>query len=116
MELKDKKCDCSTGNVQRLSSESIDELLSKVHGWAVVEESHPNQQRKQYLNKHYRFPDFLSSVLFVQQLASVAEEQNHHPRIIIDYKKVTVEIYTHVVKALTENDFILAAKYDEIKR
>ena len=108
MKLRDKKCACTTKNVEQLTSEGIDELLKEVQGWEVVDNRH--------LKKEYQFPDYLSGVQFVNQLAAIAEEQNHHPDIYLRWGKVTVEIYTHVVNGLTDNDFILAAKYDAIKK
>ena len=108
MKLSDKRCDCTVKNVQKLTSEGIEELLQHVQGWKVVDEHH--------LTKEYKFKDYLRGVQFVNQLAAIAEEQNHHPDIYLRWGKVTVEIYTHVVNGLTDNDFILAAKYDAIKK
>ena len=108
MELKDKKCDCSTKNVQKLTLEGIEELLKEVKDWKVVDGHH--------LTKEYKFKDYLSGVQFVNQLATIAEEQNHHPEIYLGWRKVKVEIYTHAVKGLSDNDFILAAKYDALQK
>lgn len=107
MEFKDKKCNCTVKNVEQLDQDGIDGLLKEVKGWKVVENHH--------LMKKYKFKDYMGWVRFVNQLAAIAEEQNHHPLIHLDYRKVTVEIYTHVVNGLTDNDFILAAKYDALK-
>lgn len=108
MKLRDKKCDCTTKNVERLNQKGIDELLKEVDGWSIDENKH--------LKKQYKFPDFRTALEFVNQLGAIAEEQNHHPDIYLQWGKVTVEIYTHVVKGLTDNDFILAAKYDALKK
>ena len=108
MKLKDKRCDCATGNVQRLTQEEIEMLLKEVKGWEVVDSHH--------LSKEYTFKKYLEAVQFVTQLAAIAEEQNHHPDIYLTWGKVRVEIYTHVVNGLSDNDFILAAKYDALKK
>jgi len=112
MKFRDKRCDCASAdvvkNLQCLSSEGIDQLLPNVEGWQVVENHH--------LSKEYRFPDYDAGIQFVNQLARIAEEENHHPTILIDYKRIVVSIYTHAVHGLTENDFILAAKYDALKK
>lgn len=108
VKFRDKKCNCTTKNVKLLTQEDIEELLKEVQGWEVVNNHH--------LRKQYQFPNYLNGVQFVNQLAAIAEEQNHHPLIHLDYRKVTVEIYTHVVNGLTDNDFILAAKYDALKK
>lgn len=107
MPFKDHTCACTTKQVERLSPEGIEALLKEVHGWEVVENHH--------LRKGYKFPSYLDGVAFVNQLAAIAEEQNHHPEMYLGWRRVTVEIYTHVVKGLTDNDFILAAKYDAVK-
>lgn len=106
MDLKDRTCTCSTGNAKKLSTESIEQLLGALADWKVVDNHH--------LQKEYKFSSYLEGVDFVTQIANIAEEQDHHPRIVLDYKKVSVGIYTHVVDGLTDNDFILAAKYDAI--
>ncbi|MDP3699206.1 MAG: 4a-hydroxytetrahydrobiopterin dehydratase [Nanoarchaeota archaeon] len=108
MKLQDKKCDCTTTNVQKLTPKGIDELLKEVPGWEVVDGHH--------LSKEYKFKKYLDGVQFVNQLAAIAEEQNHHPDIYLTWGKVRVEIYTHVINGLSDNDFILAAKYDAIKK
>ena len=108
MPFKDKKCNCNSKNVQKLSPEGIEELLKEVDGWNVV-----NNHR---LSKEYPFKNYPDAVQFVNQLAAIAEEQNHHPDIYLTWGKVKVDIYTHVVNGLSDNDFILAAKYDALKK
>ena len=106
MNLCDKQCDCNTRGVQVLNSSRIEELIQEVENWEVIDSHH--------LKKEYRFPSYLDGVQFAVRLAAIAEEQNHHPSIILNYRRVVVEIYTHVVNGLTDNDFILAAKYDQL--
>lgn len=108
MKLKDKKCDCATGEVQKLTAKGIEALLKEVKGWKVIDNHH--------LSKEYTFKKYPEAAQFVNQLAAIAEEQNHHPDIYLTWGKVRVEIYTHVVDGLSDNDFILAAKYDALKR
>lgn len=109
MKLKDKKCDCVTpGKAKRLSEQGIQDLLKEVKGWRVVDGHH--------LTKEYTFPNYQSGVDFVNKLAAIAEEQQHHPDILLRYGKVRVSIYTHVIDGLSDNDFILAAKYDTLKK
>lgn len=108
MKLQDKKCNCTAQNVQRLTPEGVEELLKEVEGWKVIENHH--------LSKEYKFPNFQKALQFVNQLGAIAEEQNHHPEIYLTWRKVRVDIYTHVVNGLTDNDFILAAKYGAVKK
>ena len=107
MIFRDKKCACDTGNVQKLTAEGIEKLLKEVEGWKVVDNHH--------LSKEYRFKKYPDQE-FVDKLIEIANEQNHHPDIYLAWGKARVEIYTHVVNGLTDNDFILAAKYDAIKK
>ncbi len=106
MKLRDKKCNCTTGNVQKLTPEGIEDLLKQVHGWKVEN----GRLQKEYKFKRYPDQDF------VDKLIEIANQQNHHPEIYLSWGKARVEIYTHVVNGLTDNDFILAAKYDAIRK
>ena len=68
-----------------------------------------------HLSKEYKFKKYPDAD-FVNQLIAIANEQNHHPEIYLSWGKARVEIYTHVVNGLSDNDFILAAKYDAIRK
>jgi 4a-hydroxytetrahydrobiopterin dehydratase len=81
-------------------------LLGEPQQWNVVNEHH--------LVRSYKFPDFKSALAFVNRVAAVAEEQGHHPDILLGWGKVEVTIWTHKVDGLTESDFILAAKIDRL--
>jgi 4a-hydroxytetrahydrobiopterin dehydratase len=80
-------------------------LMEQLDGW-TFEQGH--------LTKSYVFSDFASGLAFVNRLGAIAEEQGHHPDIYITWGKVSVEIWTHKIDGLTESDFILAAKFDEV--
>lgn len=82
-------------------------LAELAEGWRIVEEKK--------LAKLFEFKDFVQSMAFVNKIAEVAEFEQHHPDIIIQYNKVTVELWTHAILGLSENDFILAAKIDQIR-
>jgi len=77
-----------------------------VPDWQVVDEHH--------LARTFRFPDFVSALAFVNRVGELAETEGHHPNIFLAWGKVTVEVWTHKVDALTESDFILAAKIDRL--
>lgn len=79
--------------------------MEQLDGWAF-EQGH--------LAKSYSFADFKGALEFVNKIGAIAEEQGHHPDIYMTYGKVSVEIWTHKIDGLTESDFILAAKFDEI--
>ena len=107
-ELARRTCVPCKGGVPPLKGEELKSLTRQVHGWKVIEEHH--------IEKSYDFSDFVSALEFVKAVGAVAEEQGHHPDILLRWGKVTVTIWTHKIDGLTESDFILAAKLDEIPR
>jgi 4a-hydroxytetrahydrobiopterin dehydratase len=80
-------------------------LKEQLDGWAF-EQAH--------LAKTYHYPDFAGALEFVNKIGAISEEQGHHPDIYMTWGKVSVEIWTHKIDGLTESDFILAAKFDEV--
>lgn len=68
------------------------------------------------IQREYRFKDFKEVIAFFNRIAQIAEEENHHPDLKIGYNRVGVELSTHALKGLSENDFILAAKFDRAIR
>lgn len=105
-ELAKKHCVPCVGGVPPLAPDKIAELLGQIDGWHVVDGHH--------LEKEYRFPDFLQALAAVNRIGALAEEQGHHPDLYLAWGKVKVVIWTHKIDGLTESDFILAAKSDEI--
>ena len=106
MPLADKTCIPCRGGVPALKGAQLDNLKPEVPGWNVVNEHH--------LHKIYRFPDFKTALEFVNRAGAVAEEQGHHPDLLLAWGKVEVTIFTHKIDGLTESDFILAAKIDRL--
>jgi 4a-hydroxytetrahydrobiopterin dehydratase len=88
-----------------LSDEEIKSRLAELNGW---------RQRGEYIVKSFDRGDFVGSVKFVDSLAGPAEEMNHHPDIAISWSQVEVAISTHAEGGLTENDFELAMKVEEL--
>ena len=107
MGLSDKHCVPCRGGVPPLKGEPLEALKAQVPGWQVVEEHH--------LTKTFTFPDFLSALDFVNRVGAVAEVEGHHPDLYLAWGKVDVKTWTHKIDGLTESDFILAAKIDELK-
>lgn len=108
MELKEKKCiPCENKDMPPLTPEEIAPLLTQVKEWTLSED-------KNKISKNWVFKDFLKSMSFVDQVADVAEGEAHHPDIHIFYNKVTLELTTHSIGGLSENDFIIAAKIDSL--
>jgi 4a-hydroxytetrahydrobiopterin dehydratase len=108
MDLKEKKCiPCENKNMPPLTIEEIAPLLIQVKEWTLSED-------KKKISKNWVFKDFLKAMNFVDQVADVAEAEGHHPDIHISYNKVTLELSTHSIGGLSENDFIVAVKIDSL--
>lgn len=106
-ELAKKKCVPCAGGVPHLKGKELHELLSKLNSsWKIIED------RK--LEKEYEFSDFRHALSFTNKIGEVAEHEGHHPDIYLAWGKVKVMIWTHKINGLTESDFILAAKCDEV--
>ncbi len=104
-DLLKKKCVPCEGGMAPLSREQAEEYLAKVSGWKLSGDG-------KQISKEYKFKDFIGSVNFVDNIAGIAEEEGHHPDIHIFYNKVRLDLSTHSIGGLSENDFILAAKID----
>jgi 4a-hydroxytetrahydrobiopterin dehydratase len=109
MGLKEKRCVPCEGGTPPLDQAAIEKLLGQVSGWSTLAEA--GQAR---LRKRFEFVDFLAAMAFVDKMAAVAEEEQHHPDFCVHYSRVDVTLWTHAVGGLSENDFILAAKIDAI--
>ena len=66
------------------------------------------------LHKSFHFPDFKSALAFVNKVGELAEEQGHHPDILLSWGKAEITLWTHKINGLTESDFIMAAKIDQL--
>jgi pterin-4a-carbinolamine dehydratase len=101
MDLTKKHCvPCETGE-GKLEISKIKELMPLVQDWFLVGDQ---------IKRDFKFKNFKEAIKFVDDVAKIAEEEGHHPDIYIFYNKVNLTLYTHAVKGLSENDFILAAK------
>lgn len=109
--LADKNCVPCKGDLPPLKGHQLPEMLAQLSDreqWNVVREHH--------LLRTYPFPDFKSALTFVNRIGELAEQQGHHPDILLSWGKVEVKIWTHSIDGLTESDFILAAKIGRLPR
>ncbi len=106
MSLSRKECIPCKGGVPPLKGEELEKLKEQVEGWDVIKEHH--------ISKTYKFSNFVKALTFVNKVGDTAEEQGHHPEMYLAWRKVGITICTHKIDGLTESDFILAAKIDEI--
>ncbi len=107
-ELAAKTCVPCRGGVPPLKGEELRKLQREVPGWEVAKEHH--------LHKAYTFSDFKSALAFTNRVGALAEEQGHHPDILLTWGKVEITIWTHKIDGLTESDFILAAKIEQLPK
>ena|SRR5687768_15825442 len=105
-ELASKDCVPCRGGVPPLGRDEVDKLMDQVPGWEVVNDHH--------LRKEFKFEDFKETLGFVNRVGDLAEEQWHHPDINFGWGRAEVTIWTHKINGLTESDFILAAKIDQL--
>ncbi|OGK13545.1 4a-hydroxytetrahydrobiopterin dehydratase [Candidatus Roizmanbacteria bacterium RIFCSPLOWO2_01_FULL_38_12] len=92
-----------------MNSSQIDKFSPQVPEWAVVD-----QENIAKLMRKFKFKNFAESISFADKVGELAEKNGHHPRLIVDWGKVTVLWWTHAVKGLHRNDFIMAAKTDAL--
>ncbi|MEX2007537.1 MAG: 4a-hydroxytetrahydrobiopterin dehydratase [Candidatus Levyibacteriota bacterium] len=109
MDLIRKHCVPCEGGTPPFSEAEEDQYLGKVSNWSLIRDT------EHKLRKQFTFKDFKETMKFVNKVADIAEAEQHHPDIKIVYNKVQIELFTHAVGGLSENDFILAAKIDELK-
>jgi 4a-hydroxytetrahydrobiopterin dehydratase len=105
MVLTAQKCKPCEKGTPPLSAEQAAELANGVPGWTLHEKS---------IDREFRFSGFREAIAFVNRVADLAEEEGHHPDIHIYYSRVRLELSTHKIGGLSQNDFILAAKIDEL--
>ncbi len=104
--LSERECVPCRGGVPPLRGDEIKKLIEQLDEWEAVEEHH--------LKKSYEFKDFRESLVFVNRVGALAEEQGHHPDICFGWGRAEITIWTHKIDGLTESDFILAAKIDKL--
>lgn len=110
-DLADKTCVPCRGGVPPLKGQdlaAIHQQLPEPAQWNIVDEHH--------LTRTYKFPDFKTALAFVNKVGDLAEEQGHHPDILLAWGKAEITTWTHKINGLTESDFILAAKIDRLPR
>jgi len=109
-DLANKKCVPCEGGVPSLDLSQIHKYQKKVDGWDVK----PNEKKIYFLEKNFKFKNFLESQEFVNKVGTISENEGHHPDILFGWGYAKIRITTHAIEGLSENDFILAAKIDKI--
>lgn len=107
MTLAQKTCVPCRGGMPALGKPEAEKLLKEIPDWDLLDNATK-------ISRTYRFKDFMEALTFVQQVARTAEGEGHHPDITFGWGYATVMYYTHKIKGLHENDFVMAAKADEL--
>lgn len=106
--LADKNCVPCRGGVPPLKGEELNKIHGSIPEWQVINEHH--------LHREFRFPDFKQALDFVNRVGAVAEQEGHHPDILLSWGKAGITLWTHKIDGLTESDFIMAAKIDRLAK
>ncbi len=107
--LSDKTCEACRAGSPLATREEVAEYMSQLAGWQILDVAGVN-----HLQKGYSFKNFAQALKFTNQVGAIAEEENHHPAILTEWGKVTVTWWTHKIAGLHTNDFIMAAKTDDL--
>jgi len=106
-DLLQKKCVPCEGGTPPLTRQEAEKYLKQVAGWQLSADA-------KKISRRFVFKDFKEAMAFVNKVAALAESEGHHPDIYILWNQVRLQLTTHAIKGLSENDFILAAKIDQI--
>ncbi len=108
MDLTQKHCiPCESGDPP-VPDGREEELHKQIPNWLLLRDG------THKLRRQFKFKDFKEAISFVNKIAEVAEKEGHHPDIYIFYNKAQIDLFTHAVGGLSENDFIMAAKIDTL--
>jgi 4a-hydroxytetrahydrobiopterin dehydratase len=108
-DLHQLKCVACRGGEPVLNDSEIADLIPHIPEWQVVE---VNDVKR--LEREFRMKDFIEAIAFTNKIGLISEKEDHHPLIVTEYGKVTVAWWTHKIKGLHQNDFIMAAKTDKL--
>jgi 4a-hydroxytetrahydrobiopterin dehydratase len=108
-ELVKEKCVACRRDSPRVTDAEIEELGAQLPGWSVIQ-----RDAIPRLERVFKFPDFAQALAFTNRIGAIAEEQGHHPALLTEWGRVTVNWWTHKIRGLHRNDFIMAAKTDEL--
>jgi 4a-hydroxytetrahydrobiopterin dehydratase len=103
--LSNKQCKPCEGGIPALTQDEINRLIKQLDGWV---------QTDQRIGKIYEFKNYYQTMAFVNAVAWLSHNEDHHPDLNVGYSKCTVEYSTHALNGLSENDFICAAKVDAL--
>jgi 4a-hydroxytetrahydrobiopterin dehydratase len=109
IDLAGKKCEACRIGAPLATQAETEEYMQQLPAWNIVESDGIKS-----LTRIYNFNNFTEAMSFSNKMAVIAEEENHHPTIVTEWGKVTVSWWSHIIKGLHLNDFIMAAKTEEL--
>jgi 4a-hydroxytetrahydrobiopterin dehydratase len=107
VDLTQRYCMACEAGTPPMSLDQARSMLEQVPGWTLGEE-------EQKLSRRFKFKDFKEAMAFVNKVADLAESEGHHPDIYISWNRVRLDLTTHAIKGLSDNDFIVAAKVNAV--
>lgn len=108
-QLKTQVCEACRADAPKVSDEELAQLIKQIPDWVPVV-----RDDVMMLEREYKFKNFKLALAFANQVAELAEAEFHHPSILLEWGKVTITWWTHAIHGLHKNDFICAAKTDEL--
>lgn len=108
-DLTQRRCEACRADAPQATPEEIAEYMAQIPDWEIVEAGGVKQLRRQY-----KLKNFTQALSFANKVGEIAEQEDHHPAILVEYGKVTLTWYTHKIKGLHVNDFIMAARSDQL--
>ncbi|QBM16682.1 putative pterin-4-alpha-carbinolamine dehydratase [Marinobacter sp. JH2] len=107
--LADQHCEACRKGTPKVTDDEKELLHGEIPDWSLVDE-----EGQEKLKKVFKFKNFAQAQAFANQVSDLAEAENHHPAILLEYGKVTVSWWTHAIGGLHRNDFIMAVKTDAV--
>ncbi|MBW3630204.1 MAG: 4a-hydroxytetrahydrobiopterin dehydratase [Gemmatimonadetes bacterium] len=108
-ELSGMKCEACQRGAPAATAEEREEFLPQLPGWSIVE-----REGIERVERVFTFADFRDALAFTNQVGRMAEEEGHHPALLTEWGRVTVTWWTHKIRGLHRNDFVMAAKTDTL--
>ncbi len=107
MDLTQKRCVACEGGAQPMTPMEAGAMSKHINGWTVA-------RGAKKISKEFKFRNYIEAMAFANKITPIAESEGHHPDLSVGWGRVEVELTTHAIKGLSENDFILAAKIDKV--
>src|SRR6516165_10170694 len=108
-DLVSEKCEACRAGAPKVTEAEIRELKPSIPDWQITEvDGIPRLERT------FRFPNFVEALAFTNRVGDLAEAEGHHPALLTEWGQVTVTLWTHAIRGLHRNDFVMAAKIDSV--